>query len=79
MFNIENAGDIFDEMTLAEFVEMNLLHKRIHLLEFKYSRLYPLLVKQYEFDNTEFASGGLRSIDDVVEKLNEIKQLYEGK
>jgi hypothetical protein len=58
---------------------MNVLHKRIHLLEFKYSRLYPLVIKQYEFDNTRFATGGLRSIDDVISKLNEIKHLYEGR
>jgi hypothetical protein len=65
-------------MTLAEFVEMNVLHERIHLLEFKYDRLYPLTLKQYEFDDTRFAPGGVRKIDDVISKLHEIKELYDG-
>jgi hypothetical protein len=78
MFNREKTKDIVDEMTLAEFVEMNVLRKRVYLLEFKYDRLYPLDIKQYEFDNTSFATGGLRSVDDVISKLNEIKDLYDG-
>jgi hypothetical protein len=56
MFNKEKSKDIVDEMIFAEFVEMNMLRKRVHLFEFKYGRLYPLDIKTIRIRQHEFCN-----------------------
>lgn len=63
-------------MQLQDYVEMTLIRKRLKYINDMRKFANGRTLFEYEFDDVDFASGGLRNINSLIAKLEEIKVLY---
>jgi hypothetical protein len=61
--------------TLEEYMEMNLLRRRLNRLEGR-SKRFLLDLTKYQHNPKDFNFGPVTSIDELIEKLSQIREIY---
>jgi hypothetical protein len=65
-----------EAMTIQDYVEANLILKRWRRIQVKKRYTGDLTMEDHKFDSTEFGFGALENIDQLIEKLGQIKEIY---